>query len=369
MSFIGIFGKKYEEERLEANMLDSLASDLRSDAEKVKRRLVKRATNKPQDTILLLLRNYGHEDERVRKAVAEILTELAGDRVMLSIILADMVHPSRAVRKAVQGFLGEYVGPHATIYASLYEQTMLQAAMSKRKEIPVDDIVALAELSRETFMDGEVMESVRDIGFCLDQAKHRFRSAEQLRDYLSDFLKMAPDLTRMGVYSGAIEEPLRKAMKASRNRSFDETRETIEERTKEAALRHDLRAFVLEIGVNITFRPTVDDEAISDEGRKELTALRGFTKSIEELSNGGRRMEAIDALHDFIGDFLRRYQTGLGPRIRAGDREAAATMYAVALTCVKLTSYLLPVTAEGAYLEGFRSLEGAVSIHILKLPW
>ena len=173
MSFIGIFGKKFEEERLEATMLDSFASDQESDAERVRRKLVKRAEAKPEETGGLLLRNLENEDGRVRRSVLDMLSELAKDREFFGIILEEMVNPSRNVRKAVQSFLGEYVGPPAVIYASLYEQTMLMVAMSKRKDVPVEDLVSLARLSKETFMDGEVMTSIRDIGFCLDHAKHR----------------------------------------------------------------------------------------------------------------------------------------------------------------------------------------------------
>lgn len=368
MSFTGIFGKKYEEERLEASMLDSFSSDLRSDADRIRRKLVKRAGDKPRETIVLLLRNYEAGDERVKRSIIEILAELARDRSILALVLEEMVHPSRSVRKAVQSFLRETVGPHAVIYASLYEQTMLMVAMSKRKDVPVEDIVSLAELSKETFMDGEVMEAVRDIGFCLDHAKHRYRSSEQLKDYLSDFLRMAPDLSRMGVYSSSIEEPLRKAMKAARNRSFDETKEMIEERRREAELRNDLRSIVREIKGSVTSRPLLDMAALSDGDRGELSTLRGVVESVEVLVNGDRRARAVALLHEYMGGLLRTYDATLRPRVGAGERGAVATMYFAGLTCVKLASFLLPSTGEEAYLNGFRHIEGAASIQVVVLP-
>ena len=130
--------------------------------------------------------------------------------------MSNMVHSSRNIRKAVQSFLGEEIGAHAITYASFYEQTMLLVAMSKRKNIPIDDIVSLADISKQTFIEGEVMEAVKDIGFCLDYVKHRYKNSEQLKEYVANLLQMAPDLSRMGVYSSSIEEPLRKAMKAAR---------------------------------------------------------------------------------------------------------------------------------------------------------
>lgn len=368
MSFIGIFGKKFEEERLEAIMLDSFSSDLDSDAERIRRKLIRRAGDKPQETIVLLLRNYEGGDERVKRSIIETLAEMAGDRSMMTLILEQMVHPSRDVRKAVQGFLGDRLGPHAAIYASLYEQTMLMVAMSKRKDIPVEDLVSLAELTKETLMDGEVMESVRDIGFCLDHAKHRYRSSEQLKDYLSDFLKMAPDLSRMGVYSSSIEGPLRKAMKASRNRSFDETREIVEERRKEAELRRGLGSLIRGIKDDVTSRPVLDIEGSSDEDREELRTLRDLVESVDVLLNGGRRASAVVLLQEYIDGLLQRYEATLGPRLRGGDQGAAATVYIIGLTCVKMASYLMPLTAEKAYLEGLKDLEGAPSVQVVVLP-
>ncbi len=368
MSFIGIFGKKFEEERLEASMLDSFSSDLESDTERIRRKLIKRAGDRPQETLVLLLRNYEGGDERVKRSIIGTLAELAQDRSVMAMILEEMVHPSRSVRKAVQSFLGEHIGPHAAIYASLYEQTMLMVAMSKRKDVPVEDLVSLSELTKETLMEGEVMEAVRDIGFCLDHAKHRYRSSEQLKDYLSDFLKLAPDLSRMGVYSSSIEEPLRKAMKASRNRSFDETKEIIEERKKEAELRRDLGSIVLKIKSAVNSRPVLDMEALTDEDREELSTLRGLNESVGTLLSGNRRTKAIAVLHEYIDGFLRGYEVTLRPKLDAGDQGAAATLYAIGLTCVKLASYLLPLTAEKAYLEAFRDLEGTASVQAVVLP-
>ena len=110
MSFIGIFGKKYEEERLEASMLDSFSSDQGSGAERMRRKLIKRAETNPQETVVLLLRNLESRNGRVKGPVLETLTDLAKDRNALSAILEQMVHPSRNVRKAVQIFLGDLVG-------------------------------------------------------------------------------------------------------------------------------------------------------------------------------------------------------------------------------------------------------------------
>jgi hypothetical protein len=363
-SFIGVFGKS-EEERLEARMVESFRSSPTADVERTKKKLIKYARERPLETVTILLRHYQHEDAKVRASVRDTLAHLAEDRSVMEFILEDMVHPSRTVRKAVQIFLGETVGVHAVTYSALYEQTMLVVAMSQRKDVPVDDIVSLAELSKETFMDGEVMEAVRDIAFCLDGVRHRYNSSEHLRFYLSELLRMAPDLSRMGVYSGTIEEPLRKAMKASRDRNFDETKEIIDDRLVEGELRRSLRSLVDEVKENITARPTGSPIPFSDEDGEELASLRGLAESVENLIRSDRRQKAIRMLQDYIGSFLQGYEDRIRPRVLARDQGAAAILYLVALACIKLASEVVPVTGEAAYQEGFAAFEGLSSVHVV----
>jgi Anticodon-binding domain of tRNA ligase len=367
-SFIGIFGKKYEEERLEVSMIESFRSSLSMEVRRAQQKLIKRAETKPLETVTLLLRHYDHEDNRVRQAVKQTLTTLSKDKVGMESILTDMVHPSRNVRKAVQGFLGDTVGAHAITYASFYEQTMLLVAMSKRKDIPVDDIMSLADLSKQTFMDGEIMEAVKDIGFSLDNVKHRYRSSEQLKEYVADLLKMAPDLSRMGVYSGAIEEPLRKAMKASRYRNFDETRELIEERTKESKMRTVLHQIAREIKENVNKRPQVKRGELTASDVQTLSQLHDLVDSVTSLVIANERSEASALLLGFEEKFIRDYEHTVGPRVQHRDPAAMFVLYNVGLVCVKLTSSIMAATAEDVYQTGFRHLEGDPSIHIVMWP-
>jgi histone H3/H4 len=367
MSLIAIIDKRHGEERLEASMQCSFASEHEADADRVKRKLMRRALARPEETVLLLLRNCDGKDERVRKEVLEILTELARCKPFLVLIMRNMGHSSRRVRKAVQSFLEELVGPHGAVYASLYEQTMLLVAMSKRKDVPVEDIVSLAELSMETFMDGEVIESVRDIGFCLDQVRNRYRSSEQLMRYLSDVLRMAPDLPRRRILSDALEEPLHRGIMGARDRSIRETRERIKERTMEAKLRHDLRSVVIAVDESVSSRPRPQTEGLREDDRQELSALHRVASSVVTSLSEGRRTDAVMALHEFVQRFLRSYGATLRERIRAGDQDAAAVLYQVCLGCVKTASLLVPIAAEGAYLEGFRYLEGTPSVCMVPL--
>ena len=349
-------------------MIESFRSPLLMETKRIEIKLARKAEAKPLETMTLLLRNYDHENDRVRQGVRRVIRELAKGRSNMDAVLTDMVHPSRNVRKAVQSFLGDFVGAHAVTYASFYEQTMLLVAMSKRKDIPVDDIMSLAELTKQTFIDGEVMEAVKDIGFCLDFVKHRYKSSEQLKEYVADILKMAPDLTRMGVYNSAIEEPLRKAMKASRTRNFNETRDLIEERTKESRLRNDLHRIAREVRESINKRPYLKREELAEPDVRLLVEQHKLMDSVTSLVLASRRSEAIDIMLDSQDRFLNEYEARLKGSVAQGDASAIYAFYNTGLVLVKVASSLIPASAEDIYQSEFRHLEGEPSIHIVMWP-
>jgi len=368
MPFGSVLGKKSEEERIEAIIVDSFPSNQDSEIERARRKIVKWAEQKPLETVTALLGHYYDDDERIRRPARQTLNELSKGTICMEAIMTNMVHPSRTIRKAVQGFLGDSVGAHAVTYASIYEQTMLLVAMARRKDVPVEDIVSLADLTKMTFLDGETMRAIRDIGLCLDTIKHRYRSSEQLKDYLAELLRMAPDLSRMGVYGGAIEEPLRKAMKASRERTYDDTSKIIEERNKEFQLRGDLLTLASEVKDRIKDRPKVTSSDLFAEDKVEMAKLYDLIDNVKALVLDSRRSEAKAYLQEHVDEFLQRYKGPLETRVHDQDRAATFVLYAQALSFVKLASYLIPATAEDIYQRCFRQLEDSPSIHVVLWP-
>ncbi len=368
LSSYGRLCRKSDQEKFEARILSSLTSRFPSRARKAEQTLALRAEEQPGEIVDILLRNHDHEDERVRTVMRNTLASVAEQKEGLALILERMSSPNRDIRRAAQSSLGSIVGAHAATYASFYEQTILLVAMSKRKDIPVGDIVALAEVSKHTFVDGEVMEAIKDIAFCLDSIKHRFRSSEQLKDYLADVLKMAPNLSRMGI-SSTIEEPLHKAMSASRHRSYDETREIIEARTRESVLRTSLVKMSEDIMENITERPIFSQEEPSQEDIQVLIQSFDLVDSITSLMLADRRSEAIEMLIAFMQNTLTGSASqDLKRRVRLREPAALFILYNVSLVCLKLASSIQPIMAERVYQKAFRRLEGEPSIHVVMWP-
>ncbi|KQM12263.1 hypothetical protein AOA80_03795 [Methanomassiliicoccales archaeon RumEn M1] len=361
-------GLKVKEDRLEDWIVRSLRSPLEFEARRAQRKIVCRAEEEPRQVIPALLRNYGHEDPRVREGVRKALSAISETGTGKASILDEMVNPSKMVRKGLQSFLSDEVGTHAATFASLYEQTMLTVAMAKQKEIPVDDITLLADQSRRVLQSGDVMRAVRDIAYCLDLVKHRYRSSEQCRDYLTDLLKMAPDLCRMGVYRSTIEEPLHKAMRALRDRQYDETKDIVGLRTKESQLIAALCRLERGVRENVSERPRPPTE-LQDEDRELLSHLEELIVSFASKTLEDHHEEAVTELLEFL------MSSQAGPsrlswrrRLDRKDPSALFTLYIVGLASAKLAAAVLPQAVEDIYQRELRSLVGEVSIHMVRWP-
>jgi hypothetical protein len=355
--------------RIENSLVSSLRSPLAAERRRMERRILRHGAQDPYEMVAVLLKYYNHSDRRVRDNVRSCITDISKSKAGESAVLNNIVHPSREVRRAVLSFLGEHVGFHAITYASFYEQTMLLMAMARNKNIPVDDIEALAELSKNTFLEGEIMEAVKDISACLDFVKHRYRSAEQLRNYVVDILRMAPDLTKMGVFGGAIEEPLRKAIRASGSRTYDETREIIEERMKESSVRNELLRVGRIVKESIKKRPEMQPSDLSGVDVWALSRIHELLDSVTSATLAGRRDEGIELLRVFLEDeFVGFYDENCRDRVASGDPSALFTVYTIGIVCLKLSSGLMPASAEEIFQKYFRDLEEELSIHLVMWP-
>ena len=355
-------------DRMERRMINCLRSPLSFEVRSACKRLVGQAEAEPHMIVPMLLRNYGSEDDRVRSGVHEILAQVASSDHGMSSVLDEMVNPSKAVRSGLQSFLSDKIGAHAAIYASLYEQTMLMVAMAERKEVPVGDIVTLANQSKETFLNGEVMKAVGDIGYCLDHVKHRYRCSEQFKSYLTDLLKMAPDLARMGVYKSTIEEPLHKVMKSSQRLVYDETKDIVELRTIESRLQASLGRLARSVKDNIAERPEPPAELNADD-RELLSCMQDLIEAFTSLVLEDRTADAISELVGFLNSpQANPFRVTWRRRVEAKERSASFTLFLVALASTKLAAAVLPDAAEEIYQGELRPLVEVPSIQLVMWP-
>jgi len=352
--------------KVEASLEHSLRNPLRRPR---KRRQIKRlASEDPTEMVTILLKCYDHENPVIASEVRSLLDEIVVDRRSMKVVLNDIAHSNSAVRKGATAFLRQKKGIHAASYASFLDNMNIEMIMARSKDIPIGDIEALVEVSKDSYLDGEMMEALQDIASCLDLIKHRQRTSNALRGYVTQMLKMAPDLTKIGAYDERLGEPLSKAISASKNRNVDETKEIIALRIQESTIRRDLNRIGKTIKSAAADKPSLEAANIDGTDAQAMSKLRGFIDTITALAIGGQREEGLRLLQDYLEKDYPEFLDSAEARIISREESAVYTEYNIGLVALKLASYLMPQSAEDIYQRYFRTYEPEPSIHIVRWP-
>jgi len=352
--------------KVEASLERALRSPLTRS--RMRREVNRLASEDPTEMVTILLKLYDHENPAIEKEVRSLLDEIAADRRAMRVVLDDITHTNGAVRKGAVAFLRQKKGIHASSYSSFLDNLDLEMTLARSKDIPVGDIESLIEVSKDSYLDGETMEALQDIASCLDLIKHRQRTSDALRGYVTQMLKMAPDLTRMGAYDERLGEPLSKAISASKNRMMDETKEIIALRAQESTIRKDLNRIGKTIRSAAANRPSLRTEQMDGVDAIAMSRLRGFIDTITTLAIAGQREEGLKILGDYLENDYPEFLDSAEARIISKEESAVYTEYTIGLMALKLASYLMPQTAEDIYQKYFRGYEPEPSIHIVRWP-
>ncbi|HUV24326.1 MAG TPA: class I tRNA ligase family protein [Methanomassiliicoccales archaeon] len=368
-SLMGSKKRKKEAAQIEKEMLLLFKSPIPHKRLFMQKKMVAYGESDPELTILVLFSYYDHKDLKVATCVHDTLIEVTKRKEAMAALLEIIMHPDREIRRNAFKFLGETKGFHSTTYISFLEQTLILMALSRKKGIPVNDISMLVEVSRQAFLDERTMEAIKDIATCLDLIKHRIRSVEHLKNYLVDVLRMAPELTRMGVYPGSIEEPIKRAIKASKTRVYDETGSIIEGRSKESLVRKELTFIGKTINSVTETRPSMEPVDIWGTDVWLLTALQELMDIVTSYTIAEENSEAMNTMVNFLGeDFKDFYLEEMAERANEGNQSAIFGLYTVGIVCLKLTAPLIPDPVEKIYQDYFRRYEKDPSIHVVMWP-
>ncbi len=359
------FRRRREAEKIEASLIRSI--HIPGERTRIEKRILHQAAEDPSEIVAILLHNYSHENKRIAREVRKLLDRLTEDRKGMMAVLDNIVNSNRDIRDAAVQYLKEKRGIYAITYAAFLEHTELLVALARSKDIPVSDIQALVEISKESFLDGEMMEALKDIAASIDFIKHRHRAADQLKGYVTEMLRMAPDLTRLGVYDERIEEPLKRAINATKMQPLDETKEIIEIRGVESSIRQSLDKMSKAVRASHKIKPTLQVEQMQGDDVMAIVKLRDVMASVTQLTVAGKRSESLHTLQDYIKNDYSEYYSRAKKRVEAGDPSASMTVYVIGLVGLKLASAMMPQTAEDIYQKCYRFYESEPSVHIV--PW
>jgi len=356
-------------DKMEKELMYSFKSPIPVERLRMQRKIVEAGRLDPSRMAAVLLAHYNEPKPEIRQGVERSLFDLAESRDFLEAVIGFIRCPDRSIRRAAIDFLGSYMGFHAISFLSFYEQTLVLIALGKKKEIPTEDIEALVEVSKFALLEGRVLDAVKDIATCLDLIKHRHKSVEQMKGYLVEVLRIAPELGKMGIFSSKLEEPLRNALRINKQRTYDETREIIRDRYLESCLIDELKKLGKRVRSNIMEPPQMNVSQLQESDVWILSDLQRLMDKVIPRTLVGRTSEAVEILKSFLSeDFNEFYMENMEERLAQGDPSALFTLYSAALSCLKMAAPLLPTQTEDVYQKYYRDLEEQPSVHVVMWP-
>lgn len=358
-----------EADRIEPILLDSLASPLSLERKRMEARVLNVAKDETEGMVAVLLRYTDAKNEHARESVLRLLDEISHEREGRAAILENLSHPDQEVRKGTRTMMVRIWGEGTESFAADYEQALLLMNLARSRDIYVDDIVTLAELVKVTLLEGDRDKALEDIALVVELVKHRYRAVETMKNYLADMLKITPELSKLGMMSGRIEESLRTASKANKQRSYDYTKDLIDEKLREVETIDQLRSLGVSVRELLYEAPHVPLEQLSGMDVWMISRLKALVAEGTNLNLTSRRGDLIDLVGSFLrGEVFPYLRDKAQDRLSSKDPSLLFALYTVGLTCLKLLNEALPKVADELYITYFRDLEGTQTVNDVSWP-
>jgi isoleucyl-tRNA synthetase len=241
--------------------------------------------------------------------------------------------------------------------------------MARQRDLDVSDIEMLMDLSKVSFMDGELVKAIGDISVCLEFLRRRYKNSETLNTYLADMLRMAPELEKIGLDDAHIEQSLLTAVKANRSRKFDVAQDLIDQRVMEVEIKDRMRSLGVLISSSMKQRPVLEPKILTSKDSEMVVLTR---KAIESMSTKSLQNDmdgAVEEMHRFLFKDLEAYfNASVASRLAQGEVSSSLTMYLIVLALLKVASSFIPFSSESIFQANMKELEGTSSIFLVIWP-
>jgi hypothetical protein len=332
-------------------------------------RVLNVAKDETEGMVAVLLRYTDAKNEKARESILDLLDEISKTREGKAAILESLSHPDQEVRKGAKAIMVRIWGEGTDSFAADYEQAQLLMNLARSRGIFIDDIVTLAELVKVILLEGDRDEALEDIALIVEMLKHRYRAVETMKNYLADMLKITPELSKLGMMSGRIEESLRSASKANKQRTFEYTRDLIDEKLREVETIDELRSLGVTVRELLSEAPHVPLDKLSGMDVWMIARLKELVAEGTNLNLTSRRGDLIDLVGSFLkGEVFPYLRDKAQDRLSAKDPSLLFALYTAGLTCLKLLHEPLPKVAEELYITYFRDLEEAHTVNDVSWP-
>lgn len=360
--------KDIESLRIDRHLVSDLSSIMPGRRRKMVDRIEEHGTKNPLAIIPILVKHYDDDNSKVRKQVKASLARLTQSEVGELALVECLFSRHAAIANLAASILDER-GHNSSNFLSYYRQAESLVNQARKEDVFCRDVEELMTDSIDTYKEGRFDQAMTNMMMAKDLLEDRLEWHGHLRGYIKDMLRLTPTLGRSGVQVDAIQDSIRNAATAMQSREYTEARALLDLRRQETRLWKQLWSLEEYVTKRIKVKPITELMVLHEPDKKLLADFVLLSKSVSEMLQNNKPVEALKAIEDFIShDISAEYLASEGKRLDSKDEASWYTMWSIGLGLLKLLAPLIPNVSEEFYQQYFRDREGSPSIHSIQWP-
>jgi hypothetical protein len=359
--------KDIESLRIDRHLVADLSSLVPGRRRRMIDRIEEYGAKNPLSIIPILVKHYDDDSTKVRKQVRASLARLTQSELGELALVECMFSRHPMIAQTSANLLDER-GYNSANFVSYYRQAENLINQARKADLFCRDVEELITDSIETYKEGRFDQAMTNMMMAKDLLEDRLEWHGHLSGYIKEVLKMTPVLGRSGVQIDAIQDSIRNAATAMQTREYTEARALLDLRRQETRLWKQLWSLEEYVTKRIHVKPLTELMVLHEPDKKLLADFNSLGKSVAELVQNNKPVDALKRIEDFISDDVSaEYLSNEGKRLDTKDEAAWYTTWSVGLGLLKLLAPLIPNVSEEFYQQYFRDREGSPSIH--SVPW
>lgn len=353
--------------RMSRHLVDDLTSKMPGKKKKAIRTIREHGAIRPAPTISMLLRFLEHSDPRISGLAEALVEELSGAPEGEKALIECLFSSHHVVSQNAADLL-ERRGLDGLNVREIYSSSESLFARSKSMDIYTGDIKELFLDAINLYKSKSVEQASESFIIARDLLKDRVDWNENLRSYITDVLRLSPQLARSGVPMDNIQESLKTVTNAMKSRDYRETRDLVEAKKMEAAIGSELSSLYSFISRRLKGARIDPKGEISSDDRWIFDGMKKLAEEVRTSVNKQKRVDALESIYSFVAqEFAGRYAENAVRRIDAGDAKAAVGAGNAMLGMTKIVSLVLPNAASELYEKSLKKLVGKDDLD--DAPW
>lgn len=354
--------------RIGRHFVDDLNSRFPGRRKKIIASLREHGMRNSASTMSLLLRFLEHTDPDVRSVADQLVEELAGT-TKGELALIECLFSAHHVVSQNAAELLEKKGLGGDKFREIYTASEKLLIKCKALGIYTADIRDLLTDSIGLYKKKAVEQATENIVLAHDLLRDRLEWNESLRQYITDVLRLTPQLAQSGISMDNIQASLKSIAGSMKTRDYSETRDLVEGKKMEAAIGSELSSAFSFISKKMKGARIDPQAGIPEEDKWIFDGMRKLTGEIRASISGDGKVEAMRSVYSFVAQELAgRYLEHAAKRVESGDSGAVAAAGNAMLGMTKILALVLPNVASELYDDSLRALVGKEELDEAEWP-